>query len=219
MTAELDSQLTDLRRVLMSMAAAVEERVEIAFQAGSSGDQNLAKSLVHGDRPIDEMELQIDEAAMRILALHAPVATDLRVVVATLRISQDLERMADLAKTIGKRIVDAGEQPHVSVPPFLEQMASAATTMLKDTMQALADMDAELAMEVRKADEFVDERNREAFLWAVAELPSHGDDARAIIDVHTVARSIERIADLCTHICEDIVFAVGGVVVRHTKAD
>jgi len=74
-------------------------------------------------------------------------------------------------------------------------------------------------MEVRRADEFVDQRNRDAFAWAVDEIPSHSDDARAIIDVHTVARSIERIADLCTHICEDIIFAIGGVVVRHTKAE
>lgn len=215
MTVELEKELVGLHRAVLSMGAVARQRVSQAFKALLDHDPVLAQVVRKGDTEIDEMELDIDEECLRILALQGPVAGDLRYILAILRINQDLERIADFAKSIAKRIIDMEKGERVDYPPMIGLMAEATERMLADALKSLADRDAALAREVRKADQFVDDRNRETFTWAINEVAQHGEQARGIIDIVSVARSIERIADLSTNIAEDVVFAVGGEVLRH----
>jgi phosphate transport system protein len=215
MTVEIDKDLVALHRAVLSMGAVARERVSQAFRSLLDHDVALATIVREGDREIDEMELDIDEECLKILALQGPVAGDLRYVLAILRINQDLERIADFAKSIAKRVIDMQYAEPVSFPPMISLMANATEKMLADALRSLADRDAELAKRVRRDDQYVDERNREVFTWAIDEVATHGDQARSIIDIVSAARSIERIADLSTNIAEDVVFAVGGEVLRH----
>jgi len=212
---ELDKGLVALHRAVLSMGAVARERVGQAFRALLDHDVALAQAVREGDREIDRMELDIDEECLKILALQGPVAGDLRYVLAILRINQDLERIADFAKSIAKRVIDMDGETPIQFPSNIARMADATEKMLADALRALADRDAVLAREVRRADQFVDDRNREVFHWAIEEVATHGERARGIIDIVSAARSIERIADLSTNIAEDVVFAVGGQVLRH----
>jgi phosphate transport system protein len=212
---ELDKELVALHRAVLSMGAVARERVSQAFRALLDHDVALAQAVREGDREIDRMELDIDQECLKILALQGPVAGDLRYVLAILRINQDLERIADFAKSIAKRVIDMDAEGPVEFPSNISRMADATEKMLADALRALADRDANLAREVRRADQFVDDRNREVFHWAIEEVAEHGERARGIIDIVSAARSIERIADLSTNIGEDVVFAVGGQVLRH----
>lgn len=217
MNSELDKELLALQRAVLSMGAVTRERVSKAFKALLEHDTGLANVVREGDHEIDAMELNIDEECLKILALQGPVAGDLRYVLAILRINQDLERIADFAKSIAKRVLDMERTMPIDHPPMITRMADATEKMLEDALKSLADRDLELARAVRKADQFVDDRNREVFQWAIDEVGEHGDSARSFIDIVSAARSIERIADLSTNIAEDVVFAVGGEVIRHQR--
>jgi phosphate transport system protein len=197
------------------MAQSVAQRTRTAFDAALTGDADLAMKVRKGDRAIDLMELDIDSECLRILALHTPVASDLRYVLAVLRIDQGLEHIADHAKKIVKRVIDLNEQAPLKAPAFLETMTRAAQRMLEHTVEALAHEDVALAQQVLVEDDIVDERNREAFMWAIKSLTEHGHEPRAILDIQSIARSIERIGDYCSSIAEDLIFAVDGSVVRH----
>lgn len=218
MTTGTQIELTALRRAILSMAACTEQRVVIAFDSIADLDAQLAIQVRHGDSEIDEMESDIDEECLRLLALHNPFAGDLRFVLATLRIDQSLERIADLAKNIAKRVLDLRDQPRITAPTTLDEMAASTKSMLANAIKALADGDIELATNVRQADDAVDEGHKTMFLWAVQTLPEQGQHARAILDLLSIARSIERIADLTTNIAEDVIFVVGGRSVRHTPS-
>ncbi len=215
MTEELSNELARLRRDLLAMARSVAQRTRTAFDAARTGDVDLAMKVRKGDRAIDLMELDIDSECLRILALHTPVASDLRYVLAVLRIDQGLEHIADHAKKIAKRVIDLKDQPPINTPAFLETMARAAQRMLDNTIEALAQEDVSLARQVLVEDDIVDQRNREAFLWAIKSLAEQGHEPRAILDIQSIARSIERIGDYCSSIAEDLIFAVDGSVVRH----
>lgn len=208
-------ELVALRRDLLSMGAAAEQRVNRVFRAIVDRDVELARSVRKGDHEIDTMELGIDAECLRLLALHHPVARDLRFVLAALRINTDLERIADLAKSIAKRVIYLAERPTIEIPEQIRDMTRATSQMLSDVLRALADDDVAIADHVRRSDEYVNIKNRELFQWAVEQVARSPGNAQAIFDVHTMARSIERIADLTTNIAEDVIFAVGGDVVKH----
>jgi len=213
---ELSQELTELRRALLTMSAGAEQRVRLALDALILRDIAAAREVRHNDREIDEMEVDVEAECLRILALHQPVATDLRFVLASVRISSELERVADLAKGIAKRVIDLDEHAPVEYPKPLIEMGDATKQMLSDALKALSELDVELAESVRRADKFVDARQRDCFDWADVELPAHIDQAHSIVDVLFIVRALERIGDHATNIAEDVIFHVGGDIVRHT---
>jgi len=209
-------ELIELRRAIMTMGAAVEQRVNQAVAALMEKDLDAARQVRRSDDEIDRMEVEIEQACLRILALSQPVATDLRMVLAIMRISGVLERVADMARSIAKRAMDLHELQSLDLPASLVNMAAASRSMFADAMQALADREVTLARRVRDADQRVDDLQKEVFAWAQMEIPRHVEWTAAAIDVLSVARKLERIADLCTTIGEEIIFLVEGLVVRHT---
>lgn len=216
--SSLPNELLKLRRLLLSMGAQVEQRVQFAAQALVRHDLRLAEAVREGDDEIDRYDLSVEAECVEIIALHHPMARDLRYVLAALRINSDLERAGDLARSIAKRAIKMEYLRPVARPPSLASMAQRVQAMLADALQALAEQDAALAYGVRQSDRAVDGLYKELMAWAVQQMSIEGQDPKAVMDMVSVLRSLERIADLATNIAEAVVFSVEGAVVRHTPA-
>jgi len=222
MPVDLQEELDEIRQSILMMGAEVEHRVKISTSALIAGDIGPVSVVIEGDDEIDQMEVAIEQRGLRILALSQPVATDLRMVLATMRIGGLYERVGDLARGVAKRAVDL--QKHYAMEdsqPFklprpLVSMAVASQEMLVDANRALAEQEIDLARSIRAADDRVDDLQKEIFVWAQREIPRHVDWTAAAIDILSVARKLERIADLSTNIAEEIIFLVDGSIVRHT---
>jgi phosphate transport system protein len=217
MTAELTDQLLELRRSILSMGAVVDARLARVVDAIVSDNFPAAQEVRHGDREVDVMELDIEEMCLQVLALHQPVARDLRFVLAILRINTELERIGDLAKSVAKRILHLSTLGRAALPESMREMARAVRAMLADALTALSDNDVELARRIRRSDEDIDEFQRTVLDWAQEEILAHTTKTGAAIDVMTIARALERIGDLCANVAEDIVFLVEGRVLRHSR--
>lgn len=212
----LQRELTEIRRMILALGATVEQRLAIAVESIVDRDFSAAEKVRHGDRQIDEKEVEIEEHCLRILALTQPVASDLRFILAVLRINQDLERIGDLVKSISKRMLDLRTAPFLDMPEALRAMAHAAREMVADTLSSLADEDSARARRVRRADQRLDDLQKEIFAWIHIEIPAHVEATQSAIDILSIARTLERIGDLATSIAEDVIFLVEGRIVRHT---
>lgn len=217
MGIDLIHELTEVRRSILSMAASVERQVDRALTALINKDIALARLVQAGDAEINDLELDIENECLRIFALTHPVAGDLRFVMAVLRINNNLERIGDKAKTIAKRIVDLTDCAPLPLPPAILEMAQETRKMFSDALTALANEDAELCRQVRMSDDRVDALQKELFNWAHKEIPQRVESTHAVIDLLSISRALERIADLSTNIAEDVIFIVEGSIVRHKR--
>ncbi|MFZ4722595.1 MAG: phosphate signaling complex protein PhoU [Phycisphaerales bacterium] len=215
MAVDLRNEMVDLRRNLLAMGAAVEQRVTRVIESMIEGDLSLAESVKAGDAEIDRMELELEASCMRLLALAQPVAGDLRLILSVIRISGQLERVADLARGIAKKLIKVSALDAIEIPGAMTDLAFATRTMLSDGLAALANEDAALCRQVRRSDPRVDDLYKEILIWGREEIPQHPEAAAAAIDVLTIAQRFERIADMTTNIAEDVIFLVEGRVVRH----
>ena len=215
MAVDLRNEMVDLRRNLLAMGAAVEQRVTRVIESTIEGDLSLAESVKAGDAEIDRMELELEASCMRLLALAQPVAGDLRLILSVIRISGQLERVADLARGIAKKLIKVSALDAIAIPGAMTDLAFATRTMLSDALAALANEDAALCRQVRRSDQRVDDLYKEILIWGRQEIPQHPEAAAAAIDVLTIAQRFERIADMTTNIAEDVIFLVEGRVVRH----
>jgi phosphate transport system protein len=216
-TSDLPSALLDLRRQILAMGAIVDARVSCVVDALAKSDLQLARDCRHGDREVDEMEVDIEQRCIEILALQQPVAKDLRFILAVLRVNNELERIGDLAKGIAKRILHLDELGYLSLPSMLTDMARSVRQMLSDVLSALSNNDVTLARQVRRNDQQIDDFQRRILQWGQQEIMEQGATTEAAIDTMNIARAMERIGDMCTNVAEDIIFLVEGEVVRHSK--
>ncbi|MFM8784644.1 MAG: phosphate signaling complex protein PhoU [Phycisphaerales bacterium] len=167
MAIDLKTEIVNLRRGLLAMGAATEQRLDFAVRALLEQDVAAAAAVKAGDNEIDAMEVDLETQCMKVLALGAPVAHDLRFVLSVVRISADFERIADLSRGIAKKVIRWSDSSRpVEVPGALADMAEAAKTMLADVLAALSDEDPELCREVRRADRRVDDLNKEVVAGA-----------------------------------------------------
>ena len=216
MAIDLQTEMLTLRRNLLAMGAATEQRLSLATFALVEGNVDAARAVKGGDAEIDAMDVDLETQCMRILALGSPVAHDLRFVLSVIRISADFERIADLSRGIAKKVLRWGNgNGPTEVPGALADMASSASAMLGDVLAALSDEDVERCREVRRADRRVDDLNKEVV--ATSRQLIHDDVSRTAeaIDMMQIAQRLERIADIATNIAEDVIFLAEGRVVRH----
>lgn len=218
MASVLSNELTELRRQILTMGASVEQRINQAFRAILEHDHNSAEAVRSGDDEIDEMEVRIEQECLRVLALSHPVAGDLRFILAVMRINGNLERIADHAHSIAKRVLDLEHLPAIKVPDALLKMIEETRVMYGGALKALADEDSSLARMVRRSDQRVDDLQKEIFAWVKQCITANVECSDAAIDLLSVARKLERIADVSTNIAEDVIFLTEGNVVRHTRA-
>jgi phosphate transport system protein len=216
MAIDLKTEIINLRRGLLAMGAATEQRLDFAVRALLEQDVAAAAAVKAGDNEIDAMEVDLETQCMKVLALGAPVAHDLRFVLSVVRISADFERIADLSRGIAKKVIRWSDSSRpVEVPGALADMAEASKTMLADVLAALSDEDPELCREVRRADRRVDDLNKEVVAGARQLIQDDVSRTPEGIDLMQIAQRLERIADITTNIAEDVIFLVEGRVVRH----
>ncbi len=216
MAIDLPTELIVVRRSILTMGATVAERLDEAIAGLLEGDIDAALTVRHGDSDIDEMEVDIEAECLRVLALTHPVASDLRFVFAVLRINNDLERMADLIASLAKRAISLSKSKFIiERPSALQPMAASTRQMVNDALAALADGNVKLAQQIRRADDRVDDFQKEIFAWVRSEIPLHVERSDALIDMLSVARKLERIADLSTNIAENVIYLAEGRNVRH----
>jgi phosphate transport system protein len=216
MAIDLKTEILNLRRGLLAMGAATEQRLDFAVRALLEQDVAAAAAVKAGDNEIDAMEVDLETQCMKVLALGAPVAHDLRFVLSVVRISADFERIADLSRGIAKKVIRWSDSSRpIEVPGALADMAEASKTMLADVLAALSDEDPELCREVRRADRRVDDLNKEVVAGARRLIQDDVSRTAEGIDLMQIAQRLERIADITTNIAEDVIFLVEGRVVRH----
>jgi phosphate transport system protein len=163
------------------------------------------------------MEVDVEEEVLKILALYQPVAADLRFVVAVLKINNDLERMGDLAGNIAKRVLFLASCERFDLPPEVRPMAARTQSMVKESLDALVNSDVVLAQKVRESDDEVDNLRRTIEKEIEQQIAQHPERTDCLMRLSSVARHLERIADMATNIAEDVIYMVEGEIVRHHR--
>ncbi|OPX36007.1 MAG: phosphate transport system regulatory protein PhoU [Desulfobacteraceae bacterium 4484_190.2] len=215
MPVRLQKELQKLKKRILSLGAMVEERVRMAIKAVETRDEKLAKRIIEMDREIDENEVEVEEECLKILALHQPVAVDLRFITAVIKINNYLERIGDQAVNISQRVVSISRRPPVTVPFEYKLMAEKTETMLRESLDALVNLDEDLAHKVCLKDDEIDDMNREIYDEVKEVISSHPGRVGYMINLLLVSRHLERIADLTTNIAEEVIYMVEGEISRH----
>jgi phosphate transport system protein len=215
MSKHLVRDLENLQRQVLAMAGAVEESIYKAIQALQEHDKNLAREVAEGDNRIDELENAVTEECLKLLALHQPVAKDLRRIAAVLMITTDLERMGDLASDIAERAIALAYPGSQLVPAKLARMTDVTTSMVRQSLDAFVNLDAKLARKVIRLDDEVDRYNAEIIGELIERMKSAPDLIEPCLSLFSAIRHLERIADHATNIAEDVVYLVEGEIVRH----
>jgi phosphate transport system protein len=215
MSVHLQRDLDEVTRSLLEVAAMVEEMIARSLQALRERSVDLAHEVQRQDRVIDAREIEVEEECLKILALHSPVAADLRKVVTYLKVNNDLERAGDLARNLAERAESLAVAEPVEIPQEIWTMAERIPKMLRAALDAVVKGDTELARSVIAEDEIVD-RSHEAMYGVVrGMIEVQPESAGTSIQFLSISRYLERMADLATNIAEDVVFLVDGDVVRH----
>lgn len=208
-------EVDDLKRQILVLSAQVEESVILAVKALLTRDEELARQVIRGDFDVDQAEVEVEEEALKILALHQPVAADLRFLTAVLKINNDLERIGDLATNIAKRAVNIARQPVLIMPEELSDAATRVRDMVRNSLNAFVNFDAVPARAVCSSDDEVDHLCRGVRQSVEDQIRKNPESLSACLDMLLASRNIERIGDHATNIAEDVVYLVEGIIVRH----
>ncbi|MBN1356201.1 phosphate signaling complex protein PhoU [bacterium] len=215
MLFQLRREIEILKNRILLLGAEAEKIVAIAIKSLKTHDVELAKSVLDLDLKIDRMEVDIEEECLKILALHQPVAIDLRFIVAILKMNNDLERIGDLAVNIALRSAKLAAKRQIHLPREIFEMAELSETMLKQCLDALINMDETSAREVCKKDDQVDDLHTEMFSTIEAHFHAEATDMKDYIRILEISHQLERIADLATNIAEDVIYLASGHIIRH----
>ncbi len=215
MVAHLHREIEKIKKEILSLGAMVEDRFKKAIFAIKTEDLGLAQKIIDTDFEIDEKEIEVEEDCLKILALYQPVATDLRFLVAVIKINNDLERIADYASNIAKRYKTSSEDPNKFKYDY-SAMADLTTKMLKMSLDALVRLDVDMAYEVRDMDADVNSMRNEAYDSMKKDIKKHPDMVSEIINMYLISRHLERIGDHTTNIAEEVIHLIEGQIIRHT---
>lgn len=211
-------EIERLKKMVLALSAVVEESVHKAVNAIERRDAQLAQRVVDTDIEIDHMEVDVEEECLKILALHQPVAADLRFIVAVMKLNSDLERIGDLAGSVAKRAIFLADHQRVEIPHQIPAMAEKAQAMLKRTLDALVNSDSALARQVMASDDEVDALHKEVGEYVKEKLKSNPDLVDGYIQLFHAARHLERISDHASNIAEDVIYMIDGEIVRHKSS-
>jgi phosphate transport system protein len=211
----LHRKIQKIKKRLLAIGAIVEEQVDLAVKSIVNRDSELAQKVIDGDVAIDLMEVDLEEECLKVLALHQPMAVDLRMIIAVLKINSDLERIGDLAVDATERAIALVSQEPVEFPFDIPAMSKAVQKMLKQCIDALVNLDLELATEVCASDNAVDAMHAEVYRKVEEAILKHPENIKQQLTCLSVSRYLERIADHTTNIAEDVIYLIRGNIVRH----
>jgi phosphate transport system protein len=215
MSKHLVRDLENLQRQILAMAGSVEEAIYKAIQAVQERNRELAEEVITGDNKVDQFDNLVTEECLKLIALHQPVASDLRKIATVFMITTDLERMGDLATDIAKRAVALSSTSSVVIPEKLTKMTDIATTLVRESLDAFVNLDSKLARRVIRLDDEVDRLNAEIINELIDQMKTVPERIDACLSLFSVVRHLERIGDHATNIAEDVIYLVDGEVIRH----
>jgi phosphate transport system protein len=217
MTKHFHRELEKIKKRVLSLGTLVEERVRMAIGSIEDRDAELADSIIRSDYEIDELEVEVEEDCLKVLALYQPVAVDLRFIVAVIKINNDLERIGDQAVNIAQRVKTiAAKAPFAFVFDY-SVMAEKAQHMLKESLDALVNLDIDAALRVVEMDDEVDAIKNQAYDTIKEAMSQYPNRLGYLINLLLISRHIERLADHATNIAEEVIYLIEGEIVRHGK--
>jgi phosphate transport system protein len=211
----MQRDLEELQKSVLRLAGFVEEAIYQAIRALQTRDVSLARGVADGDGAIDRLENEVQDECLKILALHQPVAIDLRRISAVLMITTDLERMGDLAVGIAERAVVLARPPLIPVPGELRSMTDRTAEMVRRSLDAFVKLDGKEARQVIRLDDEVDRYNAEIIQYTIDTMKRWPELIEPGMSLFSAVRHLERIADHATNVAEDVIYLVEGEIVRH----
>ena len=219
MTRHFRRELEKIKKQILTLGFMVEEQVQMAVEAVGENDTDLAHKIIQKDLKIDEMEVEIEEDCLKVLALHQPVAIDLRFLIAVIKINNDLERIGDQAVNVAERVGVTAKNEQMEFFYDYSSMGAKAQTMLKMSLDALINMDDDVAWQVVHLDDEVDQIKKEAYDRIKSAMSEHPDKIGYLINLLLISRHLERMADHTTNIAEEVIYLIEGEIVRHALYD
>jgi phosphate transport system protein len=217
MQISFDEELTTLKEKILLMGSKVEEAIRLALKSIVDRDSRLAKKVIQADRDINDIEIEIDETCHRLLALHQPMAGDMRFITSAMKINSDLERQGDLAVNMAERALTLNEvaplKPFIDIP----RLAKITQEMVKVSLDSLVNRDPKLARSVCERDDEVDNLNDQIIRELISYMLEDRANIKRALDLILVSRYLERIADHATNVGEDVIYMVEGKDIRHSR--
>jgi phosphate transport system protein len=219
MAIHMYREIENLKKKILSLSALVEESFQSAIKCIDSHDDELAKTVITADPIIDEMEVEVEEDCLKLLALYQPVAVDLRYIIASLKINNDLERIGDLTVNIAEETIALSRIPHVDPPPEMIPMAGKVQEMVRKSLDCLINLDEELAARICEDDDEVDALHRQILNRVQRADRDAQGTIKQTLHYLQIAHNLERIADHATNIAEDTIYMIEGDIVRHRLSE
>jgi len=213
----VDPVLVELRQTVLRMGSLAEAILAKALRAVWERDAVLAGEVQREDLEIDRIDVALDEEVTRALALQAPVAADLRRILAIRNMATDLERVGDLSRNIAKSAARLAERPPVALPPLLEELADQATRVLRNALDGFTETDLAKAKGVLGADDEIDRTEDRLIQAVIADVVGHPERVHQEVDFILIAKNLERVGDHATNIAEEIIFLAEARIVRHQE--
>jgi phosphate transport system protein len=210
-----DEELKSFKEKLLDMASRAEEQIGLAVRGLKDRKQEMACEVLEKEEAINRLDIEIDDMAMRLLALRQPMATDLRFITSAMKIGSDLERIGDLAVNIAERTLELLKSPQLKPLIDIPRMAEMAQEMVRDALNAFVNGDADLAKNVCQRDDQVDQLNNQIFRELLTFMMADATTIPRAVDLILVGRHLERIADHATNIGEDVIYMVRGKTIKH----
>ena len=215
MTVHMLRELDKLKKMILALSAMVEESVQQGVLALVKRDEPLAHKVLAMGKQVNQLEVDLEEECLKILALHQPVAADLRFIVAVLKINNDLERINDLAGNLASRSLELMSDVKIEPPFNVVEMSSAVEDILRKSLDALVNLDERLAWKAIQLDDGVDRLHKNSFDMVKEQITRQPEHIDGLISYLSISRYLERIADLATNVAEDVIYLVDGRIVRH----
>lgn len=219
MARHIEHQIAQLKNSILQFGTIVEESISRSNTALFKRDVELAQKVVANDTEIDRLEVELEEECLKVLALYQPVAADLRFVVAVLKINNDLERIGDLASNIAKTVSQLTITGPLELPEEISSMAKQVEEMVKNSLDAVVKADPDLARQVRKEDDIVDAGRHTVRKLVMQKIKKDPEKVEGLLQINSISKHLERIADMATNIAEDVIYMVEGEIVRHRHRD
>jgi phosphate transport system protein len=211
------SELEDLKKMLLRMAALVETAIRNSVKSLVDRDSDMARQVIGGDKEINTYDITIDEECIRLLALKQPMGKDLRFITTAMKITTDLERIADNAVNIAERAIELNEEPLLKPYIDIPHMSRISQGMVLDTINAFVQENVSLAKDVIMRDDEVDDLNEAVSEELMAIMTRDPSTVSRVIKINFVSKYLERIADHATNIAEDVIYMVEGKIIRHME--
>lgn len=215
MTVHLQRDLDSLKKDIVHLGSLVQNSTQSVVEfLGTKSEQQLQDVLEYEDR-INELEVDIEEHCLKVLALHQPVAIDLRFIIVIMKVNNDLERMGDQAVNISHRVKSLMDGPELPISLPIDEMTNAVQRMVSLSLEALVSQDPAIARKVVDMDDIVDDLNAQTYDLIRETIQANPSLVNSAMSMATISSNLERIGDLCTNIAEEVIFMVEGQVIRH----